>query len=267
MNLSRDEIETHRRTFAENGYLVFKDVVPKDRLTHLRSRVLEEFEVSKKSGSLFDGGGTISGHLNCFPGEESRFAFEALRERGLIELLRELSPKSMIGPHTVGLNLNLPGSVEQHYHIDGMFKNDFLIANVAVVDTDLVNGAIDLLPGTNQRYYKYWQFALGRLERRTTRLPMSQGDVLLRTSTLWHRGMPNRSQTPRPMVAFTFGERADQPPEDPFAANGGKILFRENWYRPTLLGRLRERTFVAAPVTYAAYRFARSLVGTKGYDT
>jgi hypothetical protein len=34
-----------------------------------------------------------------------------------------------------------------------------------------------------------------------------------------------------------------------------------------LLGRLRERTTVHAPITYAAYRFARSLIGNKGYDS
>jgi len=32
-----------------------------------------------------------------------------------------------------------------------------------------------------------------------------------------------------------------------------------------LVGQLRERTFVAAPITYSAYRFVRSLVGNKGY--
>ena len=45
--------------------------------------------------------------------------------------------------------------------------------------------------------------------------------------------------------------------------NGGKIEFYENWYRPTRLGRLRERTFVAAPITYDAYRLVDSILAPK----
>ena len=55
----------------------------------------------------------------------------------------------------------------------------------------------------------------------------------------------------------SIGRAVDQP--------DGKIRFYPNWYQPTTLGRLRERTFVTAPVTYSAYRFARSLYGNKGY--
>jgi len=83
---------------------------------------------------------------------------------------------------------------------------------------------------------------------------------------LWHRGMPNKSASPRPMLAFTFGEKV-APKGDPFATNGGKISFDPNWFKPTTLGRLREKTFVTAPITYSAYRFVRSLAGAKGYDS
>jgi len=83
--------------------------------------------------------------------------------------------------------------------------------------------------------------------------------------------MPNRTSSPRPMLAVTFdppkrGESA-KPQTDPFLFNEGKFLFYENWFRPNLLGRLRERTVVAAPITYASYRFVRSLFGKKGYGT
>ena len=261
---SADDVEELKRSFAAAGYLVFKNVVSKDKLSGLRSRIIEEFERAKQSGRLFSGGGSISGHLNCFPGADSRFAYEALDAHGIIDLIRAISPKSM-NKLNVGCNLNLPGSVAQHYHADGWFTGDFMIANIAVVDTEIANGAIDLLPGTQKRFYKYWQFSLGRAYRVTTRIPMEQGDVLIRTSTLWHRGMPNLTALPRPMLALTFGDPGSARFEDPFAAGDGGITFHENWYRTDFLGRLRERTFVAAPLTYSAYRFVTSLVGNKGY--
>ncbi len=265
MNMfSKSEVEAYSQTYAQQGYLVLKDVVSKAQLSELKTRIFEEFEASKASGRLFDGGGQISGHLNCFPGEGSRFALAALEARGVIELIRQLYEKPT--PLRVSCNFNLPRSVAQHYHMDGVFTEDFMIANIAVVDTDLVNGAIDVLPGTHKRFFEFWRYAIERRYRLTTRLPLRQGDVLLRTSRLWHRGMPNRSATPRPMLAFTFGEKV-APSGDPFQFNDGKINFDPNWFRPNLLGRLRERTFVTAPITYSDYRFARSLVGKKGYDS
>jgi hypothetical protein len=260
---SSTELDKLRADFEEDGYLVFKGIVPKDQLSELRARVIDEFDRSKRSGQLLNGGGTITGHLNCFPGAEARFAYEALREQGMLDVIGAVYRKPF-HPNHVGCNLNLPKSATQHYHIDGVYLQDFMIANVAVVDTDLVNGAIDLVAGSHRQFYPYWQFSLGRLERRSRRIQMQQGDVLIRTSRLWHRGMPNRSPVPRPMFAVTFAAGESAIP-DPFSANNGKITFYENWYKANLVGRMTERTFVAAPFTYNALRFVRSIFTNKGY--
>jgi hypothetical protein len=253
-----------RRSFGEDGYFILRNVVSKEKLSRLGSRILEEFERAKGTGSLFSGGGLMSGHLNCFPGEESRFVYEELQERGIIDVIRAVFPKAERAPN-VGCNLNLPGSVPQHYHFDSnYFTKDFVLANIAVVDTDLANGALDVLPGTQKKFYKYWRFALERPYRLSTRIPLDQGDVLVRSSNLWHRGMPNNSSTPRPMLALRW-EDGGSLDEDPFRVQGRQIAFHANWFRTNMLGRLRERMFVTAPVSYAAYRFVRSLVGNKGY--
>ena len=258
------DLEQFKRAFAEDGYLIFRNVVSRERLSQLCTSILQEFERARQSGRLFSGGGLISGHLNCFPGVESRFAYEALQEHGIIDLIKAIFPKAVRLPN-VGCNLNLPNSVAQHYHADRNFTDYFIIANVAVVDTDLANGAMDLIPGTHKKFYKFWRFALERPYRAGIRLPMKQGDVVVRTSNVWHRGMPNHTSVARPMLAFTW-EDGGSTHADPFTVEDGKIVFRQNWFRPNLAGRLRERTFVAAPITYSAYRFVTSLFGTKGYD-
>lgn len=262
-SFSPTEIEDLKRTFAEYGYVVFRNVVSRPQLAEFRVQLLDALELSQRTGSLFNGGGGISGHLNCVPGETARFAYDALVERGIVDLVRELAPKAF-GPVRVGCNVNLPRSVAQHYHMDGIFTEDFMIANVAVVDTDLVNGAIDVAPGTQKRFYKYCDFAMGRVYKLSKRLPLNQGDVLVRTSRLWHRGMPNMASVPRPMLAFTFGEKGVR--EGDAFSESKTIQFNPNWFNPTRLGRLREQTFVAAPITYAAYRFVTSLFDDKGYD-
>jgi hypothetical protein len=259
------DVDGFKRALAEDGYIVFRDVVSREQLSRLGGKIAEEFDRAKASGELFSGGGLFSGHLNCFPGEESRFAYDAIQKHGIIDLIKMIFPKAQRPPN-VGCNLNLPKSVAQHYHADRNFVDNFMIANVAVVDTDLTNGAIDLVPGTHKKFYKYWRFAMERADRLSMRVPMRQGDVLVRNSNVWHRGMPNHTSVPRPMLAFTW-EDGGSHQSDPFAVGEGKIAFRTNWFRPNFAGRLRERTFVTAPVTYSAYRFVSSLFdGTKGYD-
>jgi hypothetical protein len=258
-------LENLKQAFAEDGYVIFPNVVSRESLARLHHQLRDAFEEGKRSGHLLSGGGTISGHLNCFPGEAARFAYLALESHGIIDFVKAVFPKATRFPN-VGCNFNLPRSVAQHYHADRNFLDYFLIVNVAVVDTTLENGAIDVIPRTHKKFYKYWRFAVERASRGSQRIEMKQGDVLVRTSNMWHRGMPNHTEAPRPMLAFTWEDGGSASP-DPFKVDGGKIAFRQNWYRPTRLGRLRERTFVAAPISYHAYRFMTSLFdGTKGYD-
>jgi hypothetical protein len=251
------------RKIDEDGFVLFKNVVSKERLTELDAQIRAEYQRVRDDGTLFQGGGNISGHLNCFPGEGSRFVLDDLRAAGILDLIKTLDPDA-VDRLRVNCNVNLPGSVAQHYHIDGYYVEEFYLCTIAVIDTDLVNGALDVLPGTNQRFYKFWQYALERAYKRTTRVPMEQGDVVLRKSTLWHRGMPNRSSSLRPQLTFTFGERS-APEGDPFMVNDGKIYFEPNWYKTDRIGQVRETVFVKVPFSYSTYRFTRSLVGNKGY--
>jgi hypothetical protein len=263
--LEATEVEEFRRGLDEDGYVIIRGAVSEERLAELDAALIAEFERIKQAGELFEGGGSLSGHLNCFPGEGARFVWDEIVERGIVDLVRAVRP-DIVDSVRATLNWNMPGSVPQHYHMDGVYLKDFLICNVAVIDTDLVNGAIDVLPGTNTEWYKFWRYAIERKYKLTTRVPLRRGDAIVRKSTLWHRGMPNDSDRPRPMMAITFGELEDTS-GDPFALNDGKIEFYPNWYRTSRLGQIRERTFVTAPITYSAWRFARSLYGNKGYAT
>ncbi len=254
-----------KQSFDEEGYVVLPGLVSKAELRNVQTHLAEEFERWKHSSAAFQGGGILSGHLNCYPGSVAKGVLGELKAAGVLDLVQSFHPTD---PRAIrmGCNFNLPGSVEQHWHMDGIYLESFMIVNVCVVDTDLQNGAIALVPKTHQRFYKFWEFAAGRVDRGMKRLCMSQGDVLIRVSTLWHRGMPNHTEQARPMLALTLGEKGVNT-DDPLAYADGKVEFQANWFRTNLLGRLRERTTVHAPITYSAYRFARSLVGTKGYDS
>src|SRR4051794_9942997 len=72
-----------RRQFDDQGYLKFDSVVDRAPLAHLTQRIRDEYDQARSSQQLFVGGGTTSGHLNCFPGAESRFVYDRLLRAGI----------------------------------------------------------------------------------------------------------------------------------------------------------------------------------------
>lgn len=242
--------------YEREGYAVLPGVVPKPLLARVNATLLEEFARSEREGELFEGGGTLSGHLNCFPGLQSKGVYDVLREEGLLDLVRALSPPSQRAPN-IGCNMNLPGSYAQNYHIDGYAAEPFVVLNVAPVDTTILNGAMEVSPGTQRRSYRYWEFVVARVPG--LRVELKQGDVLIRSSALWHRGMPNKSRAIRPMLAFSW-EDGGSKQSDPYDKFGGAVRFLPNRYTNDLAGKLRERAFATWPTAASSYRFARSLL-------
>jgi hypothetical protein len=254
LRADRNALKQH---FEREGYALLQGVVPAQPLGRLSHEITAQFGADVAKGRLFAGGGSLSGHLNCFPGAQSRFVHEALEGAGVFELVQSLSPRPLRQPN-VGCNLNLPGSHAQNEHVDGYAAEPFLIVNVAAVDTTLENGAMEIITGSQRQNRKFWEVALARLSRR--RVTMRQGDVVVRISTLWHRGMPNSSSVPRPMLAFTW-EGGGSTLTDPYLAHGGHITFLPNRFRTDWRGRLVERAFVAAPRIGKAYHAMRSILG------
>jgi hypothetical protein len=244
-----------RTRFQDDGFVCLEAVVARNELRELTQSLLNRLQSDRTSGRLPRGGGSLSGHLNCFPGAESRFVYRALEREGVFELVRTLSTAPIDQPN-IGCNLNLPGSGAQNEHVDGYAATPFLIVNVAAVDTDLSNGATEVFPRTHLRTYKYWEIALSGVRRQ--RLLMKQGDVLIRTSTLWHRGMPNHSVNARPMLAFTWENGGNQL-ADPYAVHDGRITFLPNRFATDWRGRIAERAFVTAPTLGKTYQVVRSL--------
>jgi len=144
-------------------------------------------------------------------------------------------------------NANLPGSIYQDFHPDSNSESEYTVVNIALVDTDLVNGSTELVPGSHASKLDYRSFVLDGHSRRGVRPPMLRGDMVLRTSTLWHRGTPNRSDAMRPMLALLYtpvrlgvGRLAASELEGP-------VYFYGNRFGAGLKGRTMEFLAVHAP--------------------
>lgn len=256
MPLSPSLVQQLSASYAADGFVVIPSVVQKSVVNEVNRNLLDEFARVEREGALFDGGGTYSGHLNCFPGAQSRPVYDSLQAEGIFDLVRSLDARAVRAPN-VGCNMNLCGSYAQNYHVDGYAAASFIIVNVAPVDTTILNGAMEVTPGTHARSYRYFEFVLANLPGK--RVELRQGDVLIRSSAVWHRGMPNHSRTIRPMLAFSWEDGGSELP-DPYDRYGGDIRFLPNRYSGDLAGRVREMAFARLPVLASGYRFARSLV-------
>jgi hypothetical protein len=86
-----------------------------------------------------------------------------------------------------------------------------LVINVPVVAMSPENGSTELWPGTHRDTTvtagKDIKVPAEALDSRRARVPpiqpaVKRGGVLIRDMRLWHAGMPNRSEQPRPLIAM-----------------------------------------------------------------
>jgi ectoine hydroxylase-related dioxygenase (phytanoyl-CoA dioxygenase family) len=118
-------------------------------------------------------------------------------------------------------NTAMPSENRQPVHADmGQLWPDLevahpaygLVVNVGLVDMSPENGSTELWLGTHKDTSVVLQSGdievdPERLEARRAVSPpiqgtVPQGSVVIRDIRLWHAGMPNRTQTPRPMLAM-----------------------------------------------------------------
>jgi hypothetical protein len=121
-----------------------------------------------------------------------------------------------------GGNIALPGEHRQPVHSDvghlwpidsleGPHPPAQLVVNMLTVDVSQENGATEIWPGSHRELGvgvgDDVKISPDQLEQRRAIAPPFQptfrrGCVLIRDIRLWHAGMPNRTDQPRPMIAM-----------------------------------------------------------------
>lgn len=82
-----------------------------------------------------------------------------------------------------------------------------LAVNFPLVDMTMENGPFEVVPGTHMLSKEE---GLGQLERGEVKLEpvlLKKGDVMIRDVRHLHRGTPNKTDTPRPMVVIGYSRR------------------------------------------------------------
>ena len=116
---------------------------------------------------------------------------------------------------------------------------EFMIVNDAVVDTVVENEPIEVIPGTQNRFYKYARFVLERVLQ-----SWSHGVQLTRALMSWNRGTTNKTSVPRHDAGACHGRTAGN--NDPARLRRRRRRSPHS-VQPTQMERLREQLFMKDP--------------------
>jgi hypothetical protein len=203
-----------------DGFVVLENIVSHAHLDLLRERMDED---SQKliAAEKWGGAGRLPGHLQQGPPPFAPYVFpDVVANPFVIQVTRELLGEGLYNSFYNG-NTNCPGSGTQPLHRDGghlwpgltvAHPTASVVVNVSPMDVTEENGSVELWPGTHldttaDRRIDAATEAARRKMAPPVRGNTKKGSVLIRDIRLWHRGVPNRSDRPRHMIAMIHNIR------------------------------------------------------------
>lgn len=274
LEISRQEVTSgemtieHRDAAAEavrrDGFVILKDVIERAHLEMLRVKMLEDVErflAREDAPYNFNTSNVQQDPPPCPP-----YLFRDVLLNDMVIAVT----KAVLGPGVKNSyysgNTALPSTLRQPVHADvghlwpGVLTPAFgLVVNVPVVEVTAENGGTELWPGSHldasvdiQQDIKIPE---ERLAARRKIAPPFQasiplGGVLIRDIRLWHAGMPNRTQTPRPMIAMIHWSRWWDAGSPLFFPGGTEDFFKHPDLRTHAVFVDDTIDYVAAPQAY-----------------
>lgn len=213
--------EAAAQAVREDGFVVLKDVIALDHVAVLRDKMLEDVDAlqAREDAPYNWNAGNIQQDPPPFP----PYLFRDVLVNDMVIAVT----KAILGPGLKSFfysgNTVVRSDQRQPVHVDsGQLWPGLdvatpaynLVINVPVVDMHPENGSTEIWPGTHKDTtvaihgdIKIPAPTLARWRERVTPIQptVSAGSVLIRDIRLWHAGMPNRTETPRPMIALIHG--------------------------------------------------------------
>jgi ectoine hydroxylase-related dioxygenase (phytanoyl-CoA dioxygenase family) len=229
--LGRKTLNAISKRLETEGYVVVADVISRETCELLATSVLEDTAaVREQTGRTDHEKRTGHGHLQLGLRRYAPYARADLIANPIIECVvgHILETGAWLGFYNG--NINCPGSGYQPVHFDRPFSwrtpkaaaedgvpwpppTTTLSCSVALTDITSDTGPTEIYPGTHKET-AVLDFAPGeRVETHPELLakwgpPKSmtipKGGVCFRDPRMWHRGVSNPSDIPRPMIAVTY---------------------------------------------------------------
>lgn len=216
--MSPDHLNAAAHAVLTDGFVILNDIVDRTHLDLLRERMLADVEkILARDDTPFN---FNSGNIQQMPPPFPPYLFrDVLVNDMVIAVTQAVMGKGIKLADYTG-NTALPGDRKQPVHPDigHLWPNMqhatppfAIVINIPVVDMDANNGSTEIWPGTHLDTSKLIgediKVPEDQLQRRAEVVPPFQpsvraGSVVIRDMRLWHRGMPNHTQIPRPMIAL-----------------------------------------------------------------
>jgi ectoine hydroxylase-related dioxygenase (phytanoyl-CoA dioxygenase family) len=215
--LSGANLERVLVAMQRDGVLVIDQIIDHAPLDALKQRMDRDSVELLAFCDSIGGNPRDRGHLQQGPPPMVPYVFPGYVANALVcDALRAILGTTAYCEFYNG-NTNCPDSTYQELHLDAVHSSSVdgvaaatsaVVVNVVPQDVDERNGAVELWPGTHTIVVPTPVPDAAIEARRAAGAPVRgafrKGDVLLRDSRLWHRGVPNPSQEYRHMIAMVF---------------------------------------------------------------
>jgi ectoine hydroxylase-related dioxygenase (phytanoyl-CoA dioxygenase family) len=153
-------------------------------------------------------------HFMPMPFEPPCFTPEFFFDAGVLSLVRGAMDERMVADQW-GCDVALPGSQNQEAHVDyrrPLFAEApdlllplyMLVVSFGLIRISPAHGPIEIAPGTHRMRREEAVRAVKSGEIQMQSVPLEIGDVLIRHPWALHRGTPNTTGTPRPVVTVRY---------------------------------------------------------------
>ncbi len=213
-----DHLQAAVKAVRQDGLVVLNNVVAEEHLDLLHARMVEDLELlQSRPDAPFNWN---TGNIQQDPPPFPPFLFrDVLVNDVVVAVTQAILGKGVKNAYYSG-NTALNSTERQPVHVDtGQLWANLavahpafgLVVNVPTVDMTAENGSTEIWPGTHLdttiSVHDELELPAGKVERRRAEAPPIQptvrrGAALIRDLRLWHAGMPNRTTTPRPMIAM-----------------------------------------------------------------
>jgi hypothetical protein len=215
-----EQVSAAIEALRTDGFVILPDVVDTAHLDVLHERMVSDLAAlrARRDAPYNWTAGNIQ--QDPPPQREYLFADVLLNEQVIAVTSTLLGPglKNVM----YGGNTALPSDARQPVHADvgqlwplemleGPPPPAQLVVNVPTVDVSVENGSTEIWPGSHRELGvgvgDEIEVPLDPLEARRAVAPpiqptIKRGSVLIRDIRLWHAGMPNHTDQPRPMIAM-----------------------------------------------------------------
>jgi len=219
--MTPEHLEAAVQAVREDGFVVLKDVIDLDHVAVLRDKMIADVRALQAREDAPYNWNT--GNIQQDPPPFPPYLFRDVLVNDMVIAVT----KAVLGPGLKSFfysgNTAVRSEQRQPVHVDtGQLWRGLdvatpafnLVINVPVVDMNPENGSTEIWPGTHKDTtvaihddIKISAGALAKWRERVTPFQptISAGSVLIRDIRLWHAGMPNRTDNPRPMIAMIHG--------------------------------------------------------------